>query len=124
LLFYKYDIFQFISFCGTKLAPGGLVRGQAAKYQLQKFMGPPSMEIYLHCYPLKILKTSNAQSIKYHLNKALKKLFVSLNLILIQFFPQIVAKTKSEDPFQNRVARWYIFKPIWVNFEGPFIGKC
>jgi hypothetical protein len=27
----------------------------------------------------------------------------------------------------SRVARWFIFKPkipIWVNFGGPYIGKC
>jgi hypothetical protein len=28
---------------------------------------------------------------------------------------------------QDRVARWFVFKPkipIWVNFGGPYIGKC
>jgi hypothetical protein len=28
---------------------------------------------------------------------------------------------------QSRFARWYIFKPkipIWINFVGPFNGKC
>jgi hypothetical protein len=28
---------------------------------------------------------------------------------------------------RTRVARWFIFKPkipIWVNFGGPYIGKC
>jgi hypothetical protein len=30
-------------------------------------------------------------------------------------------------PLMTRVARWFIFKPnipIWVNFGGPWNGKC